>query len=177
MNRRVMLGVFEREEDIVAATRSVREHGFTIVDVYAPYAVHGIEAAMGLGPSRLPRVCFALGLVGAAAKVWFEYWTTSVSWPINVGGKPWNSWPAFVPVTFEVMVLFAGLSTVAAFVMIVGLRPGRRPVLPDPAVTDDRFVLVIEETDAAFDEPAMTQMLKQYGAVRVEQRVEPGGPQ
>ena len=71
---------------------------------------------MGLRPSRLPWVCFVLGLLGAVAMLLFQYWATAVSWPINVGGKPWNSLPAFVPVTFEVMVLCAGVGTVVAFI-------------------------------------------------------------
>jgi hypothetical protein len=172
MNRRVLVGVFAREADILSATRAARQHQLALLDVYTPYAVHGLDEAMGLSPSRLPWVCFALGLLGAGAKVWFEYWTTAVSWPINVGGKPWNSLPAFIPVTFEVMVLFAGLSTVIAFFIVAGLRPGKRPRHQDPLVTDNRFVLVIEQTDAAFDVPAVVSLLERHGAVRTEERVE-----
>ena len=171
-NRRYLLGIFEREEDVLQATRAARGQGLKIADVYAPYAVHGLQDAMGLRPSRLPWVCFALGLAGAALKVWFEYWTSAVDWPINVGGKPWDSLPAFVPVTFEVMVLFAGVSTVIAFLASRGLRPGRPARLPFPGVTDDRFALVLEETDAAFDPIAVGQMLAEHHAVHVEERVE-----
>ena len=76
MSRRLFLAVFDREEDVLGATQSSREHGFKIADVYAPYAVHGMDKAMALAPSRLPWVCFGLGVVGATFKVWFEYWTT-----------------------------------------------------------------------------------------------------
>ncbi len=76
----------------------------------------------------------------------FQYWATAVSWPINVGGKPWNSLPAFMPVTFEVMVLCAGVGTVVAFIWSSGLRPGRRSALSDLRVTDDRFALAIRES-------------------------------
>ena len=150
-NRRFLLGTFEREEDILAATKAVRASGMTIADVYTPYAVHGLDHAMGLRPSRLPWICFALGLLGAGVKVWFEFWTTAVSWPINVGGKPWNSLPAFIPVTFEVMVLFAGVGTVVAFLFGRRLLPGRAAKLSIEGVTNDRFALVIEEMDAGFD--------------------------
>lgn len=172
MSRRLLLGVFEDEHDVLGATKAARQGGLKIVDVYAPYAVHGLDKAMGLQPSRLPVVCLVLGLLGAALKVWFEFWTTASDWPINVGGKPWNSLPAFVPVTFEVMVLFAGVSTVIAFLLVCGLIPGRKAVLPDPAVTDNRFVLVLQETDAAFDVPKVRQMLARFHAVRTEERVE-----
>jgi hypothetical protein len=172
VSRRLLMGVFEREEDILNATRVSRAMGYTLVDAHTPYAVHGLDEAMGLAPSRLPWVCFALGLAGAALKVWFEFWTTSVNWPVNVGGKPWNSLPAFVPITFEVMVLAAGVSTVIAFLAVARLLPGRRPKMPPARVTDDQFVLVLEETDAAFDVARVCRLLGNFNAVRVEERVE-----
>jgi hypothetical protein len=171
MTRRLLVATFAREDDVLEATVAARAQGLTIVDAYTPYAVHGLDRAMGLQPSKLPWVCFLLGLLGAAFKVWFEYWTTAADWPIDVGGKPWNSLPAFVPVTFEVMVLFAGLSTVAAFFLVTGLRPGRTAEMPDPRVTNDRFVLVLEETDAAFDPEAVGRLFERFGAVAVEERI------
>ena len=170
MARRTMIGVFSREEDILTATDAARRDGLTILDVYTPYAVHGLDQAMALQPSRLPWVCFLLGLLGAVLKVWFEYWTTAVSWPINVGGKPWNSLPAFVPVTFEVMVLFAGVSTVFAFLLVAKLRPWRKAEVIHPRVTDDRFVLLLEQTDASFDVGRVRRLLERHHAVEVEER-------
>lgn len=170
MARRTLIGVFSREEDILTATDAARRDGLTILDVYTPYAVHGLDQAMALQPSRLPWVCFLLGLLGAVLKVWFEYWTTAVSWPINVGGKPWNSLPAFVPVTFEVMVLFAGVSTVFAFLLVAKLRPWRRAVLIHPRVTDDRFVLLLEQSDASFDVGRVRRLLERHHAIEVEER-------
>ncbi len=172
MSRRIFVGVFEREEDTLDAVRAVRARGLKIVDVYTPYAVHGLDQAMGLDPSKLPWVCFALGLIGASFKVWFEYWTTATSWAINVGGKPWNSLPAFVPVTFEVMVLFAGVSTVIAFFAHRGLLPGRKAIVPIAGVTDDRFAVLLEETDATFDPDAVRLLLQRYHAVHTEERAE-----
>ena len=171
MNRRLLTASFSREEDILAATRAVRAERLEVVDVWSPYAVHGMDEAMGLKPSRLPLVCFILGLVGAALKIWFEYWTTAFSWPINVGGKPWDSLPAFVPVTFEVMVLSAGISTVIAFLIAARLRPGKKPQTPDPRATDDRFVLVVEETDSAFDATRVGELLAGFQAFDIEERV------
>jgi len=170
MNRRVLIGIFDSEDDILRVTYSARRRGLKIVDVFAPYAVHGLDKAMGLERSKLPWVCLALGLFGASFKVWFEYWTTASDWPINVGGKPWNSLPAFVPITFEVMVLFAGISTVLAFFGMSRLWPGRKPALLDPRVTNDRFALVLEEDNAAFDVDEIGQFLKEHHAVRVEER-------
>jgi hypothetical protein len=174
MDRRFMIGVFTGERDILEATRAARGRGWKVADVYAPYAVHGLDKAMGLAPSRLPWVCFLLGLFGAGAKVWFEYWTTSMDWPVNVGGKPWNSLPAFVPITFEVMVLFAGISTVMAFFLVAGLRPWRKATQIYPGVTNDRFALVLEESDAAFDVAEVRSLFETHRAVHVEEREEGG---
>ena len=172
MSRRLLLGVFDNEHDIMGVTQAARESGYKIVDVYAPYAVHGLDHAMGLEPSKLPRVCFALGLFGAAFKVWFEYWTTATDWPINVGGKPFNSLPAFVPVTFEVMVLFAGVSTVIAFLYVCGLFPGKKANIVRHDVTNHRFVLVLEQSDAAFEIPRVKRLFESFHVVRIEERLE-----
>ena len=175
MSRRVFVGVFETEEDTLAAVRASRARGYKVIDVYTPYAVHGMDKAMALEPSKLPWVCFLLGLTGAGLKVWFEFWTTGIDWPLNVGGKPWNSLPAFVPVTFEVMVLFAGVSTVIAFFLTRRLFPGRRAVLPVAGVTDDRFAVILEETDATFDSERVRALLDGFHAVQVEERAEEEG--
>ncbi len=167
---RGMLGVFADERDVVRATDAARRQGIKILDVYTPYAVHGLDAAMGLAPSRLPWVSFLLGLIGAGLKVWFEFWASAVSWPINVGGKPWNSLPAFVPITFEVMVLFAGVGTVLAFLAVAKLRPWRRASLAHPRATDDRFVLLLEQTDATLAVDRIRQLFERHNAVEITER-------
>jgi hypothetical protein len=172
MSRRLFVGVFEDEEHILAVTREARRLGYEIADVYTPYAVHGLDEAMGLRRTRLPWISFSFGLLGAALKVWFEVWTTAIDWPLNVGGKPWNSLPAFVPITFEVMVLLAGLSTLFAFFVLRRLYPGKKPKMPYPGVTDNRFVLVLVETDAAFDFYTVKALCERHHAVHVEERIE-----
>ena len=171
MSRRVLFGVFENEADILGVTQAARERGLKVLDVYTPYAVHGMDEAMGLRPTRLPVVCFIAAAVGAILKLWFEFWTAVVDWPLNVGGKPWNSLPAFVPVTFEVMVLSAGLTTVFAFILVSRLRPGREPKLAHPRVTDDRFVIALEESDAAFNLARVRQLFASYHALEIEERL------
>jgi len=172
MSRRIVFGVFSTEEDVLGATRAARGCGLKVLDVYTPHAVHGLDAAMGLKRSRLPWVCFSAAVIGAGLKLWFEFWTTMVDWPVNVGGKPWNSLPAFVPVTFEVMVLSAGISTVAAFFFISRLRPGKAAAVPHPRVSDDRFVLALEESDADFDLVRVRRLLQEFHVEAVEERLE-----
>jgi len=110
------------------------------------------------------------------AKLGFEYWASASDWPVNVGGKPWNSLPAFVPITFEVMVLFAGISVVIAFFIVSRLYPGRLPATVIPGVTDDRFALVLEETDAAFEPVEVRRLLERHGAIEVIERAEESLP-
>jgi len=166
-----LLGIFDDASSLVSAIKAARERRLHIVAVYTPCAVHGLDHVLGLKRSRLSLVCLIAGALGAVLKLWFEIWTAAIDWPVNVGGKPWNSLPAFVPITFEVMVLFAGLSTVGAFLLASRLWPGKRPKLIDPRVTNDRFALLIEETDAAFDAGGVGSMLKRHGAVEVTERL------
>ena len=171
--RPLIVSVFEREADVIQATVAARKQGLEIADVFGPYASHGVDRALGLRPTRLPWVCFLLGLSGAVTMAAFQYWATAVSWPINVGGKPWNSLPAFVPVTFEIMVLCAGVGTVAAFFWSTGLKPGRRSTLSDLRLTDDRFALVLRTTGAAADRPAraaVEDLLSPFHPVTIEER-------
>jgi hypothetical protein len=171
MSRITMVGVFEDEEGILAATKAARATGLRILEAYTPYAVHGLDGAMGLKRSRLALVCLIAGGLGAIAKLWFEIWTAAVDWPVNVGGKPWNSLPAFVPITFEVMVLAAGLSTVAAFFAVSRLWPGKQAGLIDARLTNDRFALVLEETDSTFDADRVRGLLQRHGAVEITERL------
>lgn len=170
MAGKVVVCIFEREEDILGATAAARERGLAIDDVYAPYAVHGLDDAMGLPPSRLPWVCFLLGLVGGTSMFAFQYWANTTSWAINVGGRPWNSWPAFVPVTFEVTVLFAGVGTVLALCVVAGLQPWRRPDVPDPRVTDDRFALVLTADSAKLDRAGIEALMARFRPASIEER-------
>jgi len=172
MSRRVVIGTFADEDGLLAFTRVARSRGLALVDAYTPYPVHGLDDAMGLRPSRLPWLCFLAAITGAALKLLFEFWTTMVDWPLNVGGKPWNSLPAFVPVTFEVMVLSAGLTTVFAFLVLARLWPGKPPKRRLPRVTDDRFVVILEESDARFGFTELRALFEQFGAEHVEEQLE-----
>jgi len=170
-SRRVLIGVFESEEDILGMARAARDRGLKIVDIYAPYAVHGLERAAGFKPSRLPVLCFVLGLLGAALATWFQLWASAVDWPIDVGGKPWNSWPAFMPITFEVTVLTAGVGTVIALLFVCRLYPGKSAELIVPGVTNDRFAILLEEEGAMFSVDSITELCKQFHSTHVEERV------
>jgi hypothetical protein len=174
VSRQFTVAVFERDADVVSAAAAARAAGVRIVDAHTPYAVHGLDRAIGLRPSRLSWVCLIAGATGAVLKLWFELWTAVVDWPLNVGGKPHNSLPAFVPITFEVMVLFAGLATVAAFFVVARLWPGKDPQVPVAGVTDDRFALIVERTTAATSDDRLRALFRAHGAVAIEERVGEG---
>jgi hypothetical protein len=171
MSDRVLLASFDHEDDLLAAVAAVRERGMRIVDAFTPYAVHGLDRAMGLKPSRLTWVCFVCGMLGALGMLWFEHWSASVDWSLDVGGKPWNSLPSDVPVAFEASVLLAGFGSVLALFAVSRLFPGKQARIIDPRVTDDRFVLVIDESDAAFDVDEVRRLLSAFDVVETEERL------
>ena len=131
-DKHYLIATFGSEHDVLEATKTAHQQGFSIQDVYTPFPVHGMDDAMGLKASRLPIICFVFAICGAIFAIIFQFWVSAVDWPINVGGRPWNSWPAFVPVAFEIMVLCAGLGTVAVLFLRCGLYPGKTPKLISP---------------------------------------------
>ena len=171
MSHQVLLATFEHEDDLLGATEAVRKKGLRIVDAFTPYAVHGLDRAMGLRQSRLTWVCFTCGMIGALGMLWFQHWTSAIDWAIDVGGKPWNSLPSNVPVAFEAAVLLAGFGSVFALFFVSRLFPGKRVKMIAPRVTDDRFVLVIDPSNAAFDTAAIDAMLQEFDVLEVEEQL------
>ncbi len=164
-----VIGLFADEERLLEAVKRIRGEGLEIHDAYTPYAVHGLDQAMGLKPSHLPFVTFVVGGIAMIFALGFQFWSAGVDWPINVGGKPNFSSLAFLPVTFEVTVLLAALATAAAFFFRTRLFPGNRPVLIHPRVTDDVFALVLEKKDASFHDAVVRKILSESGATEIRE--------
>lgn len=165
MSARVFVASFENEQLLLDAAAAARQAGFPAHDAYTPYAVHGLDEVLGLRPSRLPWVCFGCGLFGLLAALLFQWWTSAVDWPLNVGGKPPASNPAFILVGFELMVLLAGVGTVFAFFVRARLYPRAEPAFSIERVTDDRFALCFLPTDRGFDEARVRTLCESSGAV------------
>ncbi|HUP62012.1 MAG TPA: quinol:electron acceptor oxidoreductase subunit ActD [Thermoanaerobaculia bacterium] len=159
-------GVLHRPEDerIKRVVRELTRGGYVVADVHTPYAVHGLEKVAGVKPSRLGWACAIGGFTGAGLILLFQSWTSAIDWGIDVGGKPLNSIPAFIPVTFEVGVLLGAFATVLAFLFRSRLWPGKRA---QAGATDDQFVVVLRAENAAFDPEHAEQIAARYG-VRVE---------
>jgi hypothetical protein len=170
MSQKIILASFANEGDLLGAVRGVRERSWHIVDLYTPYAVHGLEELLGWRRSRLPAACLLGGAAGLGLALWFQYWTTAQDWPLNVGGRPWNSLPAFVPVAFECMVLLAGFGLVFAWLFRCRLYPGKSAVMPLAGLTDNRFALMVRVTEAPADFEAVRQLFNDCHAVAVEER-------
>ncbi len=138
-----VVGFFDGPGALMSATAKVREQNYESFDCYTPYPIHGLDKIQGLKRSPLPFVTLGAGLTGFMSAVAIQYWTSAVDWPLNVGGKPLWSWPAFVPIMFELTVLFAGLATVGAMFLINGF-PNTKKKAFDPNITRDRFALMID---------------------------------
>jgi hypothetical protein len=143
MAKPILVATFRDEHTLREAARRLHAHGSTIRDIHTPYPVHGLDRLIGVGRSRLPMVSVAAGLGGLALALGFQFYVAVFDWPLNVGGKPANSTLAFIPITFEITVLFAGLGVVAAFLVRDALFPGARGDAPADGVTEDVFAIVL----------------------------------
>ncbi|MEZ5344236.1 MAG: DUF3341 domain-containing protein [Pyrinomonadaceae bacterium] len=157
---------FTNEDDIKASAAEARLRGFQIYDVYSPFPIHGMDEAVGLKRSRITWAAFAGGVTGLLTAVILQVWTSAYDWALNIGGKPFNSPLLFVPVSFELTVLFSGLTSVAVLFLICGLYPFSKRKSFE-GVNDDRFVLVLEHAGSSFDPKAADRIFEKYNAEKV----------
>jgi len=143
-------GYYDKEASLLDAVKNLRENNIKIKDVFSPYPIHGLDHALGLQRSWLPRAAFIGGAIGAASGLLFQIWVFTKAYPINIGGKPYLSIPSFIPVTFECAVLFAAFAIVFAYLFKSNLGAGSDNKIYDERATDDRFVVVLnaDETEA-----------------------------
>lgn len=165
MRRTLHVAVFTSEARVRAALHECVDHGLDIVDLRSPYPLHGVDDLLGIRRSRLPIACFVGGAIGFVLSLWFQYWSGTVDWPINVGGKPWDSLPAYAVVTFETTILFAGLVTVFGLLLRSRLRPGARPKLPIDGITADRFALIVARPGGVVSESTIDAIWENHGSI------------
>jgi mono/diheme cytochrome c family protein len=167
-----VLGLFPDAPKILAAARQIQPRKLGRLEAYTPYPVHGLDRAIGLGPSRLGRLVLLMGVLGAGLALLFEGWVSAVAYPLVTGGKALFSWQAFVPVMFEVTVLFATFTAGLAMLFAFNRLPFfGHPVLHSKAIKDitrDKLALSIEATGGAFDAETARQVLIDTGAESVE---------
>ncbi len=144
MAKDIIFGLYNDEEHLMAAVDKANEAGLDIWNVYTPFPVHGLDPKLGLSESRLHIAGFVFGMMGTLTAFLGMTWIFTRDWPIIFGGKPYWSVPAFIPITFELTVLFASIGMVVVFYTVCGLGPGvTNPVLDD-RITDDKFCLAFD---------------------------------
>ncbi len=165
-----VIAEFENPSDLVAAARRVYSVGYRRINGYSPYPIEELSEAIGFTHTSLPLIVFIGGLVGGIGGFLMQYYIEVIDYPINVGGKPYNSWPAFIPITFEMTVLVAAFSAVLGMLVLNKLPQPYHPVFNVPnfaMATRDRFFLAIEANDPKFDHAEVVELLKSLNAVEV----------
>jgi Protein of unknown function (DUF3341) len=169
MSRSFLVATYSDADSLVRSVRALRREKFRIYDVYAPYPIHNIEQEMAIRHSRLPWVALIGSVSGLFFALGLQFYTV-LDWPLNVGGKPANSTLAFIPIMFELMVLFGGLPMVVGLLLRTRLYPGKTEQLPHKGVTNDRFALVLRHCDTSFDVSRARALLMSMGAETIHER-------
>ena len=149
-----LMAEFEDPTSLVAAAHRAREHGYHNMDAYSPFPIEELHEALDMHHTRLPLIVLVGGLVGCIGGYALQYWASAIAYPINVGGKPYHSWPAFIPITFECTILVAALSAVLGMLALNGLPQPYHPIFSVPRfalASRNRFFLCIEAKDPKFD--------------------------
>jgi hypothetical protein len=165
-----LLAEFQGANALVTATRQAYEKGYRRMDAYTPFPIEELSDALGFRKTRLPLIVLIGGLLGCVTGFGMQYYSAVISYPLNVGGRPFNSWPSFIPVTFEMTILGAALFAVLGMLALNGLPMPYHPVFNVPQfalATRDRFFLCIEATDAAFDRVKTATFLRELAAREV----------
>jgi hypothetical protein len=149
-----LMAEFHTAEELVEAAHQVHAAGFHHVDAFTPYPIEEVSHALGLHRSKLPLIVLGGGITGGLAGYFLQYWSQVLEYPLNIGGRPFHSWPAFIVPTFEMTILFAALSAVLGMFALNGLPQPYHPVFNVPRfalASRDRYFLVIEARDPKFD--------------------------
>lgn len=158
-----LLAEFRTPEELIAAGKRAYADGYRRLDAYTPFPVEGVAEAIGFHHTRLPLVVLIGGITGCLGGFALQYWGSTTYYAMNVGGRPFNSWPSFIPITFETTVLFAAFSAVLGMLALNGLPMPYHPVfnVPEFAMASrDRFFLAIEASDPLFDRAKTKEFLQ-----------------
>ncbi len=149
-----LLAEFDTATDLVHATQAAYAAGYRKMDAYSPFPIEEASEAVGFHKSRVPLIVLLGGILGGASGYGLQYWINCISYPLNIGGKPYQSWPAFIVPTFELTILFAGLCGVFGMFALNGLPMPHHPLFNVDRfslVTRDKFFLCVEAADPNFD--------------------------
>jgi hypothetical protein len=165
-----VMGEFETPEQLLAAAKKARDAGYKHIDAYTPFPIEGLSEAIGFRWTAVPLITLIGGVGGGLTGFGLQYWCSAISYPMNIAGRPLNSWPAFIPVTFELTVLGASIFAVVSMIALNKLPQPYHPVFNVErfaGASTDRFFLVIEARDAKFDLAASSRFLQEASAKHV----------
>jgi len=162
--KKFIVGCFDEENALFSAVKNVRKTGYKIHDVYTPFPIHGLDKVMGLRDTSLHTAGFIYAITGTTTALSFISWVFTQSWPLNIGGKPHFSLPAWIPIMFELTVLFSAVGMVLTFCYLCQLAPFVKKHHFHLRATDDLFVMVIEPTEKT-NEAEVLAFLQKLGAV------------
>jgi hypothetical protein len=167
-----LMAEFTSDHDLVTAARRAREAGYTRLDAYTPYPIEELSETVEPHRSKVPLVTLIGGILGGLAGFFLQYWTQVYVYPMNIGGRPHNSWPSFIVVTFEMTILFAAISAVVGMIALNGLPRPYHPIFSTPGferASRDGFFLAIEARDPRFDRAATKEFLRSVQAREVHE--------
>jgi len=170
-----ILAEFDSADELLAAAENTFAEGYRKMDAYSPYPVHGLAEAVGFKKSKLPMIVLIGAIVGAIIGFSMQYYASVESYPLNIGGRPLNSWPSFIPITFELTILVAAFSAVLGMFALNGLPMPYHPVFNVPRfalASRDKFFLCVESKDPKFDRKETKKFLESLKA-RVVVDVDP----
>ncbi|MBT1686228.1 DUF3341 domain-containing protein [Dawidia soli] len=170
-DKNFLVGVFNDEVVLLDGIKKVRTSGLKIHEVFSPFPVHGIDDALGLKRSRLPRAAFLFGLTGTTLALTMQIWMLGYDWPMIIGGKNYASLPPFIPVTFELTVLLSALGMVATFLIVSDMKPYKWPRQFDIRSTDDKHVMAIDlALNSGKSKDEIARILREAGASEVNEK-------
>ncbi len=170
-DKNFLVGIFDDEDAVLSGIKDVRDSGIKIHEVYSPFPVHGIDDALGIKKSRLPIAAFLFGLTGTTCALTMQIWMLGYDWPMIIGGKNNASLPPFIPVTFEMTVLFAALGMVGTFMIVSGLKPYAWPRQFDLRSTEDKHVMAVDlAINHGKSKEEISRILKSAGASEVNEK-------
>ncbi len=165
-----LMAEFETPTELLRATRRAYQEGFRRMDAYSPFPIPELAEALGFHRDRIPLICLVGGILGGSTAYMLQWWINTIAYPVNVGGRPLHAWPSFIPVTFEMSVLFAGLAAFFGMWALNGLPRPHHPVFNVDEfayATRDRFFLCIEAIDPRFELESTREFLSTLGAQKV----------